>query len=152
MTNRFPGTVQRVCGGEGVGRLAGRVRASGQLWVSGRVARGVVLMLCMGSAAMVAVQAPRALAQTQAQRVLDGKVENSAGAGMKATVYLKDGHTLAVRSYVAGDDGTYRFGQLAQNADYEVWAEANGKKSSTRNISSFDTRNEFHIMLKIDTK
>jgi hypothetical protein len=109
-------------------------------------------MVCMGWMAVLAVQASQGFAQTQAQRVLDGKVENSAGAGMKATVYLKDGHTLSVRSYVVSDDGTYRFGQLAQNADYEVWAEADGKKSPTRNISSFDTRNEFHIMLKIDTK
>lgn len=112
----------------------------------------MVLLLCLGSAAGIAVEAPRMLAQTPAQRVVDGKVEDSTGAGIKATVYLKDGHTLSVRSYVAGDDGTYRFGQLAQNADYQVWAEANGKKSSTKNISSFDTRNEFHIMLKIDTK
>jgi hypothetical protein len=67
-----------------------------------------------------------------------------------ATVYLKDGHTLSVKSYVA-DDGTYRFGQLAQNTDYELWAEFNGKKSSVKNLSSFDTRSTFNINLKIDT-
>jgi hypothetical protein len=65
-------------------------------------------------------------------------------------VYLKDGHTLSVRSYVASDDGSYRFGQLAQNADYQLWAEAEGKKSGVKNISSFDTRKEFDMTLKID--
>jgi hypothetical protein len=109
-------------------------------------------LLCgMGTAAAVAVHAPRLLAQEQAQRVVSGKVVDKGGAGMKgATVYLKDGHTLSVKSYVASDDGTYRFGQLAQNADYQLWAEAEGKKSGVKNISSFDTRTQFNIVLKID--
>jgi hypothetical protein len=150
MTNKFSGTRNRACGSDGLS--ASGVAGANCLAHVGRALRGTALMLCMGSAVVLAVQASPMLAQTQAQRVLDGKVENSAGVGMKATVYLKDGHTLSVRSYVAGDDGTYRFGQLAQNADYEVWAEADGKKSPTKNISSFDMRNEFHITLKIDTK
>jgi len=55
-----------------------------------------------------------------------------------------------VKSYIASDDGSYRFGQLAQNADYQLWAESGGKKSSVKNISSFDNRKEFDITLKID--
>jgi len=109
-------------------------------------------LLCgMGTAAALAVEAPVLLAQDQAQRVVSGKVVDKEGAGMKgATVYLKDGHTLSVKSYVASDDGTYRFGQLAQNADYQLWAEAEGKKSGVKNISSFDTRTQFNINWKID--
>lgn len=92
------------------------------------------------------------MAQQAAPRVVQGKVVDKSDAGVKgATVFLKDGHTLAVRSYVASDDGTYRFGQLASSADYQLWAEVNGKKSAVKNISSFDTRNEFNITLKIDT-
>ena len=93
-------------------------------------------------------------AQQQAERVVQGKVEDKSGAGLKgATVYLKDGHTLAVKSYVASDNGSYRFGQLVQNTDYQLWAEfpAGGKKSGVKNISSFDTRATFNIDLKIDT-
>jgi hypothetical protein len=56
-----------------------------------------------------------------------------------------------VKSYVAADDGSYRFGQLAQNTDYQLWAEINGKKSAVKNLSSFDTRSTFNITLKIDT-
>jgi len=89
------------------------------------------------------------MAQQAAERLVQGK----SGAGLKAaTVYLKDEHTLSVKSYVAGDDGSYRFGQLAQSADYQLWAEVDGKKSGVKNISSFDTRNEFDITLKVDTK
>jgi Carboxypeptidase regulatory-like domain len=119
---------------------------------SGRFTRSIALMFCMGTVVFLAAPATRMMAQQAAQRVVQGKVVDSAGAGMKAaTVYLKDGHTLAVKSYVASDDGSYRFGQLTQNADYQVWAEAGGKKSGVKNISSFDTRNEFNITLKVDT-
>ena len=90
--------------------------------------------------------------QQQAQRVVQGKVIDDAGNGLKgATVFLKDSHTLSVKSYIASDDGSFHFGQLTQNVDYEVWAERNGKKSAVKNISSFDTRKEFNITLKIDT-
>jgi hypothetical protein len=119
-----------------------------------RFVGSLALVGCLGSAAMVAVPAARLFAQdAPVARVVQGKVVDKSGAGLKAaTVYLKDGHTLSVRSYVASDDGSYRFGQLAQNADYQLWAEVDGKKSGVKNISSFDTRNEFDITLKVDTK
>jgi hypothetical protein len=105
----------------------------------------------LGSLAALAAPAPLAWAQDQAERLVQGKVVNKAGAGVKgATVYLKDEHTLSVKSYVASDDGSYRFGQLTQTADYQLWAEWNGKKSGVKNISSFDTRKEFDMTLKID--
>jgi hypothetical protein len=100
---------------------------------------------------MLVTSATTLMAQQTAQRVVQGKVVDKSGAGVKAaTVYLKDQHALSVKSYVAGDDGAYRFGQLAQNADYQLWAELGGKKSGVKNISSFDTRSEFNITLKID--
>jgi hypothetical protein len=118
------------------------------------LSRHIVLSFCFASAvALVAVSPAPVMAQEAAQRVVQGKVVDKSDASVKgATVFLKDGHTLAVRSYVAGDDGSYRFSQLASNADYQLWAEVNGKKSSVKNISSYDTRSEFNITLKIDTK
>ena len=116
----------------------------------GRVTRAAALFCCLGTLGSLAVVAPIAVAQ-QAQRAVQGKVVDKEDAGLKgATVYLKDGHTLSVRSYIATDDGSFRFGQLAQNTDYELWAEANGKKSPVKNLSSFDSRPTFNINLKID--
>jgi hypothetical protein len=120
-----------------------------------RRVRALVLAYCVGFAGIAAVHAHVMLAQQQQPpRVVQGKVVDKSEAGLKgATVYLKDGHTLAVKSYVTGDDGVFRFGQLTPTADYQVWAEfpAGGKKSSVKNISSFDSRTEFNITLKIDT-
>ena len=116
--------------------------------------RSIALLCALGvvaGAAVALLPGREAFAQQQAQRVVQGKVVDKADAGLKgAVVYLKDGHTLAVKSYIAGDDGSYRFGQLAQNTDYSIWAESDGKKSSVKNISSFDTKVEFNITLKID--
>jgi hypothetical protein len=116
------------------------------------IGRSTALLCCLGLPVSLALPTPLLLAQKQAaDRVVQGKVVDKADAAVKgATVFLKDGHTLSVKSYVA-DDGTYRFGQLAQNTDYELWAEFNGKKSSVKNLSSFDTRSTFNINLKIDT-
>ena len=86
-----------------------------------------------------------------AQRVIHGKVEDKSGAGVKgAVVYLKDGRTSSVKSAIADDDGSYRFVQLAQNTDYELWAQSGAGKSGTKSISSFDSKNDITITLKID--
>jgi len=120
-----------------------------------RVIRLLRLLCCLAVLLSLCLPTRQLLAQdqAQAQRVIQGKVEGSSGAGLKgATVYLKDDHTLAVKSYIAADDGSFRFGQLLQSTDYELWAEHDGKKSSVKSISSFDSRTQFNITLKIDTK
>ena len=134
-------------------RFASRLRRTGFIRAARTGLCGASLLCGWIAVTMVALPSPAAMAQNQAQRVVQGKVVDKADAAIKgAVVYLKDGHTLSVKSYISGDDGSYRFGQLTQNTDYQLWAEfpAGGKKSAVKNISSFDSRPEFNITLKID--
>ncbi len=116
--------------------------------------RSSLLVLgCSGVLAAGALETMHAFAQRgPAQRTVQGKVTTKADAGVSgAVVYLKDDHTLSLKSFISEADGGYRFGQLSQNTDYELWAESDGKKSPTKTISSFDSKNSFQINLKIDT-
>ncbi len=85
------------------------------------------------------------------QRIVTGKVTDKANQPVhSAVVYLKDDHTLAVKSFISDENGGFRFGQLSQNTDYELWAEADGKKSGVKTISSFETKNAITVNLKMD--
>ncbi len=85
------------------------------------------------------------------QRTVQGKVQDKGGAAVKgAVVYLKDTHSSAVKSAISTEDGSYRFVQLSQNTDYELYAKSGDKSSKSKSISSFDNKNSFNIDLKIE--
>jgi Carboxypeptidase regulatory-like domain len=116
-------------------------------------ARKLILALSCVTVFSATVWGAVAFAQQRgpAQRVVQGKVVDGANEPIKgAVVYLKDSRSLSVKSYFSDAAGEYRFGQLSQNSDYEIWAENNGKKSAVKTISSFDNKNQFYINLKID--
>ena len=105
--------------------------------------------LLMGPFMFVALS-PAAIAQAPQQRVVQGTVELSGGDMARgAIVYLKNGKTLEVRTYISTADGSYRFGQLNADADYTVWAEYQGKKSKEKTVSAFDTKKVFTVALRI---
>ncbi len=68
-----------------------------------------------------------------------------------AVVYLKNTKTLMVKTYIAQNDGTYRFPELSPNVDYDIYAEKDGKKSNTKTLSQFDDREKANINLQINT-
>ena len=81
-------------------------------------------------------------------RVLDQGDNPVAG----AVVYLTNTRTRAVKTYIAGREGDYRFPGIASNTDYEIYAQSQGHKSDPKSVSQFDSRNQINVNLKIDTK
>lgn len=110
----------------------------------------LALALVAGVSVAVIARPQRAFAQQEQTRALQGQVMNDADAAMPgAIVYLKNTKTLAVKTFFADKDGMYRFNALSPNIDYEVHAEHQGKKSDTKTLSSFDSRKQATINLKI---
>ena len=66
-----------------------------------------------------------------------------------AEVQLKNTKNLQIRSYVTQKEGTYFFHGLSPDIDYEVKAQYNGVWSSTKTVSSFDSRKDVTLDLKI---
>jgi len=91
-----------------------------------------------------------ALRAQSTQKVVQGRVVASEGQPQaSAIVYLKNGKTNDIKSFISTADGSYRFGQLSPDIDYEVWAEYQGKKSPTKTVSSFDSRKLMIYELKL---
>ena len=86
-------------------------------------------------------------------RLLYGKVlDHQDNPLVNAVVYVTNTRTRAVKTYIVGQDGTYRFPALSNAVDYEVYAQSNGRKSDAKSLSQFDDRSEVYITLKIDTR
>ena len=88
-----------------------------------------------------------------AGRQLTGRVVDKQDAPLgSSVVYLANTRTRAVKTFIVGADGMYRFPALSPNVDYEVYAQFKDRKSDTKTVSQFDTRPTVNINLKIDTK
>jgi hypothetical protein len=84
-------------------------------------------------------------------RLLYGKVLDRQDNPLpNAVVYLTNTRTRAVKTYIVGPDGTYRFPALSTGIDYEVYAQYNARKSDTKSVSQFDDRSQVYVDLKID--
>ncbi len=93
---------------------------------------------------------PSAEAQNFGQRTIEGKVTGEGdGPVSGATVFLKNLKTRDVKSFSSASDGAYRFAQVGMVDDYELWAEAGKKKSAVKTISSFDSRKQLEVQLKL---
>ena len=110
-----------------------------------------------GLALILAVFAGVGIAQDKKReaqlRTVRGVVTDKSDSPLSGSVvFLKNVRTNSVRSSYTDDTGSYRFSGLDPNADYELHAEKEGAKSATRTVSSFDSRKDIVLNLKIDKK
>jgi protocatechuate 3,4-dioxygenase beta subunit len=69
-----------------------------------------------------------------------------------SVVYLMNIKTQAVRTYITDATGSYHFSGLDPYLDYEVRAEKDDLASAARTVSSFDSRRDIDVALKLDRK
>ena len=71
-----------------------------------------------------------------------------------AVVQLKNTKTLQIRSFITKENGAYYFHELSPDIDYELSAsdKATGEASGTKTLSSFDSRTNAILNLKLNPK
>ena len=99
--------------------------------------------------------APTTFAQKKAEttRSVQGTVTVADDSPVNgAVVQLKNTKTLLIRSFITKDDGTYHFYDLSPDIDYELKADYQGASSNTKKLSSFDSRTQSILNLKLNPK
>ena len=108
------------------------------------------LALVLGTALATAQDAKRESQLRTVHGVVSDKL--SENPVPSSVVFLKNTRTNAVRSYITDEEGNYRFSGLDPNTDFQIHAEKDGAKSATHTISSFDSKKEIVLNLKIEKK
>ncbi len=114
----------------------------------------VVLALAAAWPARAGQEQTKEQKRAEAQlRVLHGSViDKDENPVASSVVYLKNVKSQAVKTYIADDSGNYRFSGLDPNIDYEIHAEHADLTSPVRTISSFDSRRDIEVTLKLSRK
>ena len=109
----------------------------------------ILLILCVGSG----FAQDKKKKNEDPNRSVQGTVTlNDDSAVTGAVVYLKNTKTLQIRSFITQENGTYSFRGLSPDTDYELRAEHAGASSGTKKLSSFDSRKQAVINLKLNPK
>ena len=120
----------------------------------------------LAMAAIVALSVPGNFAQTtyaqekpkkgeSATRSVQGAVTNPDDSpAIGAVVQLENTKSLQIRSFITKEDGVYHFYELGTDVDFKLKAEdkRTGAASDTKTLSSFDSRKQAIINLKLNAK
>lgn len=112
----------------------------------------LLMAAMMMALAAFAASAQDAKHEAQLKTVRGVVLDKSDNPVQASVVFLKNVRTNQVKSYIADNQGNFRFSGLDPNSDYELHAEKDGAKSQTRNVSSFDTRMDIVLNLKLAPK
>ncbi len=135
--------------------LSNRAFQKGDFMPPARRFRTLVLLLglaiALGSSARKA-EAQDQKGQPELRTVHGSVIDKAENPVPSSVVYLKNLKTQDVKTYIANDAGEYRFSGLDPNVDYEIHAEHNDLSSPVRTISSFDSRRDVNLPLKLSHK
>ena len=110
----------------------------------------IVAVVVFAMSTFAFAQGKKEKGQSSSERSVSGVVSDADGSPVPgAVVQLKNTKTLQVRSFIARDKGDYYFHGLSTDVDYELKADANGKSSGTKTLSSFDSKKEATINLQL---
>ena len=110
---------------------------------------GAVLVVALGLLAARPTLAQDKKGDPQLRTVHGSVIDKSETPVPASVVYLLNLKTQAVKTYIADDAGNFRFSGLDLNVDYEVHAEHGDMASPTRTVSSFDSRRDVAVVLKL---
>jgi hypothetical protein len=117
------------------------------------------LMCALVAVLLLSVAAPgqdkkpkRGEAPTRSVQGVVSRADEAPVAG--AVVQLKNTKTLQIRSFITKENGAYYFHELSPDIDYELTAtdKATGEASGTKTLSSFDSRTNAILNLKLNPK
>lgn len=119
--------------------------------------RSVIKAVAFGCACLIALSVAAGASPDKKDRtvgrLLFGKVLDPGDNPLPdAVVYVTDTRTRAVKTYIVGPNGSFRFPALSTSVDYEVYAQYKGHRSDTKSVSQFDDRSQVYMDLKIDTR
>lgn len=112
----------------------------------------LALIVALGLAASLPSSAQDKKGDAQLRTIRGTVLDKDETPTPSGVVYLLNVKTQAVKTYIADEAGNYRFSGLDPNVDYEVHAEHNDMTSATRTISSFDSRRDVELVLKLSHK
>ena len=114
--------------------------------------RAILLLLAALALSCVEASAQGDKHESQLRTVRGQVLDKQESPLATARVYLRNLRTQTVKTYISDDAGNYRFSGLDPNVDYELHAERDELTSAKRRVSSFDTRKEIVLNLKLDKK
>jgi len=116
----------------------------------GRIGAFVALALVFAIPTVFAQKKNKEDSTTRSVRGIVERVDDTPANG--AVVQLKNVKTLQIRSFITKEDGTYQFQGLSPDIDYELKADYEGASSGSKTLSSFDSRKQATINLKLNKK
>jgi len=122
--------------------------AEGQMRKTVAVVAAVLLMCAAGSYA----QEKKKKGEETSRSVSGAVTAADDSAAVGAVVQLKNTKSLQIRSFITKDDGTYYFHELSPDVDYELKADYQGASSGSKTLSSFDSRKNATVNLKLNPK